>query len=149
MPEQRDTLPDRIQLTSHLSSLDQETAFNHWIVPELLTLWWPPIAEVEARRGGTYHFSWPAQAWHLRGRFTDFDPATRLAYTWRWDHDPEDAETTVDIRFDALPAGGTELILTHGPYPDTEAGRQRRQEHLDGWMYFLGRLEALSESTSH
>jgi uncharacterized protein YndB with AHSA1/START domain len=144
MPEQRNSPADRIALTSVLPDPDVKTAFDRWVIPEQLTLWWPPVAEVEPGPGGSYHFSWPAQGWHLRGRFTDFEPGARLAYTWRWDHDPGDAETIVSIRFDALPAGGIFLTLTHGPYPDTEAGRSRRQEHLDGWMYFLGRLESLS-----
>ncbi len=143
MPEQQDTRSDRISLTAVLVDTAAAAAFDRWVVPEQLTQWWPPIAEVDPMQGGSYHFFWPAQNWHLRGRFAEFQPGNRLTYTWRWDHDPHDAETIVDAHFDALPTGGTALTVTHGPYPDTEAGRERRQEHLDGWMYFLGRLEAL------
>lgn len=144
MPEQRETEPDRLELTALLPAVDVNVAFGRWVVPEQLTQWWPPVAEVEAQPGGRYHFSWPAQGWNLRGIFTELRPGARLSYTWQWDHDPDDAETVVDIRFDALPGGGALMTLTHAPYPDTETGRKRRQEHLDGWMYFLGRLEALS-----
>jgi uncharacterized protein YndB with AHSA1/START domain len=143
MPEELDTSPDHLVLRSTLPGLDIHAAFDYWTVPALLQSWWPPEAEVEPSRGGRYHFSWPAQGWHLRGTFTAFQPAERLAYTWRWDHDPEDSETVVDIRFAALPSGDTSITLIHGPYPDSDAGRERRQDHLDGWMYFLGRLEEL------
>jgi hypothetical protein len=39
---------------------------------------------------------------------------------------------------------GTLTRVRHGNYADNPTGHERRQEHLDGWMYFLGRLEALS-----
>jgi uncharacterized protein YndB with AHSA1/START domain len=144
MPEQRETPGDHLELSAQLSGLTPDAAFDHWTEPENLVRWWPPEADVDPRQGGGYCLSWPAQAWALRGRFTEFERGKRLAFTWRWDHNPEDAETVVDIRFRPLPAGGTALTLTHGPYPETDAGRERRQEHLDGWMYFLGRLEALT-----
>jgi uncharacterized protein YndB with AHSA1/START domain len=141
MPEQRDTPSDRIEITALLTHLGAIAAFSRWTVPAELQAWWPPVADVDPREGGSYHFSWPSQGWHLRGIFTRFEPGRRLAYTWRWDHDPADAETVVDIVFRSHPDGGTALSLTHGPYPATDAGWERRQEHLDGWMYFLDRLE--------
>src|SRR2546427_6808671 len=47
--------------------------FDYWTNPDLLKKWWPPAAELQPKVGGTYHFSWPQQDWHLRGKFTMFD----------------------------------------------------------------------------
>lgn len=145
MPEVCETGPDRLEVTASLPALSTDTAFEYMIVPELLRRWWPPQAEVEPRIGCRYTFSWPEQGWHLRGVFTIFEAGRRLAYTWRWDHDSDDAETIVDIRFEPASEGACRLRLTHGLYPDTDAGRERRADHLDGWMYFLARLERIAQ----
>lgn len=142
MPEQLDAPPDRLVFRSILPDLNARAAFDRWTVPERLQAWWPPVAEIEPHVGGSYHFLWPSQDWHLRGTFTAYQPGKRLIYTWRWDHDPVDEVTEVEIVFEPH-SGGSVLTLTHGLYADTEAGRKHRQEHHDGWMYFLGRLEAL------
>ena len=132
-----------LRIRAMVSDRSPAETFQCWIVPGILQRWWPPQAEMDVRAGGEYHLTWPSQGWHLRGRFIEVDSPRRLAFTWKWDHDPNDAETTVDVRF--LPSGtGTELLLTHGAYPATDAGRERRQEHQDGWIYFLGRLESLA-----
>jgi uncharacterized protein YndB with AHSA1/START domain len=118
--------------------------FDYWTQPVLLREWWPQEAEIEPQYGGHYHLSWPAMDWHLRGRYTHFEPGKRLAFTWRWDHDEEGSqETVVDVTFEHTLDRGTRLLLTHGPYAETlEDQNLRLEHHLAGWLHFLPRLQA-------
>jgi uncharacterized protein YndB with AHSA1/START domain len=46
--------------------------------------------------------AWPAQGWRLRGRYLEVRPATRLAFTWTWDHD---ADVTKEVTFELMLLG--------------------------------------------
>lgn len=140
MLAQQQSPKDRVIIVAEYPKQDPEALFDFWIVPDLLKKWWPPSAEVEPRRGGTYHFSWPKQNWHLRGKFTRFDRGKSLGFTWKWDHEPSDV-TTVEISFEPLSKSGTKLTLGHSPYPDTPEGRKTKEGHIEGWMFFLGELQ--------
>ena len=122
-----------------------ETLFAYWAQSALLQQWWPQQAELEPQLGGNYHLSWPAMNWHLRGHYTAFEPAQRLAFTWKWDHDPQELrEREVSLTFEPVPTGGTRLLLTHGPYDDTpEEQAIRSEHHLTGWQHFLPRLQGV------
>lgn len=71
------------------------------------------------------------------GRFVELDPPRRLVFTYGWEGDlmglaPE--ASTVEIQLEERP-GGTILRLVHrGVPPDVV------EEHLRGWIHFLGRL---------
>lgn len=117
-----------------------EKLFRYWTEPALLTRWWPQVAEVEPRTGGSYAFSWPAAGWRLVGRYRAFEQGRRLAFTWRWLHEPDAPETAVALAFDATEGGGTRLTLTHGPYDESPDGQEMRAGHLEGWAHFLSRL---------
>lgn len=132
-----DDLP--IILVAEFKNVDSETLFNYWIDPSLLKTWWPPEAEIEPKIDGKYHLSWPNQNWHLRGRYTEFDPSKKLSFTWTWDHEPDDM-TEVKLVFEPISENAARLTLTHGTYLPTEKGRESRKNHVEGWMYFLGRL---------
>jgi uncharacterized protein YndB with AHSA1/START domain len=135
--------PDRLIVKADIPKLSPEAAFTYWTRPELITKWWPQEAEIEPRLGGRYHLAWPGMNWHLRGVYTAFEPGRRLAFTWRWDHEPDAPERSVDITF--APGGeGTHLTATHGTYADTDADREERQGHLDGWTHFLSQLQKQS-----
>ncbi|PWT78018.1 MAG: hypothetical protein C5B60_01845 [Chloroflexi bacterium] len=122
--------------------------FRYWTQPALLQQWWPEQAEIQPRTGGSYHLSWPQMGWHLRGQYLIFEPPTRLAFSWRWDHDPaEEATREVRLTFEPLASLGTRLLLTHGSYQDTPPDQQIRLEHhLAGWNHFLSRLEDVLHS---
>ena len=100
------------------------------------------MAEVDPRPHGTYHFFWPKQDWHLRGKYTEFDKGRRLGFTWRWDHEPSD-DTLVHIMFEQVPNDGTRLTLNHSTYSLSEEGGKSRQGHVEGWMFFLEKLRPL------
>jgi uncharacterized protein YndB with AHSA1/START domain len=141
------------QLPSDLTTLiiemdipdtNAEVVFNYWTQPVLLQKWWPQEAEIEPQYGGRYHLRWLLMRWHLRGRYTHFEPGKRLTFTWHWDHDEEGSqETVVDMAFECTPDGGTRLLLTHGPYTEIQEDQKLRLEHhLIGWLHFLPRLQA-------
>jgi uncharacterized protein YndB with AHSA1/START domain len=144
MPEaQHLTTPlDRLTVRADYPVAPPPTLFAYWTQPALLTSWWPRAAEIDPRVGGAYHLSWPQMNWHLRGRYTEFVPGDQLAFTWNWDHLPNDAvDRIVAIDFAPLGVSGTALTLTHGPYALTAADQALRiDDHLAGWNHFLARL---------
>ncbi len=85
--------------------------------------------------------SWPQMNWHLWGRYTVFEPGQRLAFPWQWEHMRYSLAKEVTVTFEPLALAGTRMTITHGPYSDSEEDRQARQEHLDGWLHFVARLQ--------
>lgn len=135
---------DRLVLQAELPRMTADQAFAQFVQPELLTRWWPAEAEVDARAGGWYDLSWPAQNWHLRGRYTIFEPGRALAFTWQWDHEPEQPMRHVAIDFAGYAKGsGCLLTVTHAVYGESAAEQEDRQSHRDGWQHFLGQLAEL------
>jgi uncharacterized protein YndB with AHSA1/START domain len=133
---------DRLMMLATFPHVIPETLFDYWITPELICRWWPPVAEIEPREGGEYHLSWPKMNWNLRGRYTTFERGKALAFSWKWDHISAPARQ-VTIDFEALPNGGTQIILTHGFYTSSAEDQEERNGHLEGWTHFLGELQQL------
>lgn len=104
---------------------------------------WMPVVILEPRIGGKVEFRFVPEAGSEKvtfGEITAYDPPARVAFTWDFKDDPLDARTEVTI--DLIPqAEATLLRLSHIGFVDEEEGRK----HRDGWMYWLGRLKALSE----
>ena len=134
-----ETAKDRITILADFPHLNPAQLFDYWTSPDLLKKWWPPSAESQPKAGGTYHSSWPKQDWHLRGKFTKFDRGKTLSFTWKWDHEAMDV-TRVTLLFDSRPNGGTKLTLHHEGYSKSPEARRTRDEHLEGWTFFLGKL---------
>lgn len=140
--EQISTALGCLVMSANFPQLAPDVLFDYWTKPDLICQWWPQQAEIEPREGGAYHFSWPKMGWSLRGQYVNFDIGRSLNFTWRWDH-----QTTplrhVEITFDALPNGGTQITLTHGFYTDSAEDQEERAGHIEGWIHFLGRLQQL------
>lgn len=123
----------------------RERVFGALTVPAALAGWWgphgftTPVAELEGRVGGRYRFRMQppeGEAFHLSGEFLEFDPPSRLAYTFRWEEpDPDDRETVVMLSLDAV-GDGTEVSLRQGEFA-TEA---RLALHRDGWTDSFAKL---------
>jgi len=127
---------ERLIFEAEYSGVTPAELFRHWIEPELLVRWWPHQADVEPREGGEYHFRWPG-CLHLRGRYTAFAPGRHLRFSWRWEHEPHLPVRFVDVTFQPIPRG-TRQTLIHSDYGREDSAE--RQEHLEGWISFLGRL---------
>lgn len=139
-----ETEPDRLVVEVELPGLSPADALEQWLRPELLTRWWAAEAENDARAGGWYHLAWPTQGWHLRGRYTLLEPGRRMAFTWQWDHEPEQPLRHVEVAVTAR-NGGSRLTVTQAVYGTSTAEQDVRSSHRDGWVHFLGRLAAIGD----
>lgn len=140
---QAPSTPDKVVIVGEFPHCPPDILFDYWTMPRLITLWWPAEAEIDACLDGIYHLAWPKRNWHLRGRYTTFELGKELAFTWKWDHLPP--TTQVNIAFEPLSTNtetdGTKLTVTHSPYSDASIEQEARQGHLEGWLYFVGRLQ--------
>jgi uncharacterized protein YndB with AHSA1/START domain len=138
-----ETTNDRITSVADFPHLSPAILFDYWTNIDLLTKWWPPAVELQPKVGGTYHFSWPKQGWHLRDKFTMLDRGKTLGFTWKWDHEKVDV-TRVTLLFQPIPNGGTRLTLHHEGYAKNSEAKKTRDEHIEGWTFFLKKLQELS-----
>lgn len=76
------------------------------------------------------------------GTYREVDPPKRLAYTWRWESDPDSPDTLVTVEFRDR-GGSTDVVLTHELFPNEEARRQ----HDQGWTACLEKLAQLVQRT--
>jgi uncharacterized protein YndB with AHSA1/START domain len=125
----------------------REAVFDAWTAPEVLRRWWAakpswrsPAAEVDLRVGGNYRLTMEdpdsGQKYIVAGHYTDVERPARLAYTWRWEGQEENPESTVVVEF--IEQGErTTVVLEHTRLPSVES----RDGHRDGW---LGCLENLA-----
>ncbi len=135
-------IESRLVVRAEFPTFTPGAFFDHWTEPDLLQRWWPQEATIDLRPGGDYHLAWPRMDWHLRGHYTAVERGQRLAFTWRWDHEPDDAKEVL-VTFAPREDGGTVVLIAHGPYTDSAHDREMRAGHLEGWNYFLARLRAL------
>jgi uncharacterized protein YndB with AHSA1/START domain len=115
-----------------------------WTDPEEVKQWMAPSddfgptdATIDLRVGGRYRFVMrgPDGEMHrVGGVYREIVPNRKLVYTWAWESTPE-RESLVMVEF--RPAGeGSELVLTHTRFFDTEA----RDRHGHGWNGCLERF---------
>ena len=121
-----------------------------WTDPEQMKHWFAPsddfgMSEVvlDVRVGGRYRVIMhrpDGDVSRVGGEYREVVPNRKLVYTWAWESTPE-RESLVTVEF--KPSGqGTELLLTHQRFADTEA----RDKHQHGWN---GCLERLGRYLSH
>ncbi|MFL5845096.1 MAG: SRPBCC domain-containing protein [Solirubrobacteraceae bacterium] len=125
-----------------------EDVYRAWTDPAVLAQWWGRAsqvvrsAEADARMGGAYRIEVvndEGAVYVIAGEYTDVDPPHRLAFTWRFEvggPGPQESHVSVELR----PAGAeTELVLTHGGFPDVPAAAPYRS----GWEDALAKLVGL------
>ena len=132
---------DRAVMAADFANLSVDALYDHVTKPALITKWWPSAAEIDLQVGGSYHFSWPQMDWHLRGMYQAAEANQFLAFTWKWDHEPDLPARDVNVVFHADQNGGSSLVIVHGFYSESEQDQTDRQGHIDGWMHFLGELQ--------
>ena len=115
-----------------------------WTEPEQVSQWMAPSddfgrteATIDLRVGGHYRIVMhgpDGEVHRVGGVYREVVPNRKLVYTWAWESTPE-RESIVTIEF--RPSGqGTELVLTHERFADTEA----RDKHQQGWNGCLDQL---------
>jgi uncharacterized protein YndB with AHSA1/START domain len=137
---------DQLILSGDFLDFSPDLLFAYWTRPDLLTQWWPRVAEVTPSVGGGYVFSWPDRNQTLRGAYTTFEPGRALTFSWQWDFEPRrDPPILVSLAFSPLArTEGTALRLVQGHYADTPGDREMRAGHLEGWTFFLAKLQRLA-----
>ncbi|WP_425861954.1 TIGR03086 family metal-binding protein [Arthrobacter sp. TWP1-1] len=114
-----------------------DVAFGLITEPERLRRWQTVAARVDLRVGGDYR--WTITPGHsAAGTFTVVEPGKRIVFTWGWEGQDDSTGSTVAITLEPV-AGGTTVRLVHEGLSDESA-----VGHTEGWIHFLGRLEALA-----
>ena len=123
----------------------RERVFRAWTDPVELGRWFAPseeyhtiVPELELRVGGKYRVEMHHQGGNVHwvsGIYREIKPPEKIAFTWRWDHDPEVTESLVTIEFRDL-GPSTEILLTHEHLPNLE----QRDKHEHGWNGCIDRL---------
>lgn len=121
-----------------------ERLFAMWTSAELMMKWFcpgqemtVPVAEVDAREGGTYRIvmqNKDGETYSPSGVYEKVVPNEKLVFSWKW----ADSEliTRVTIEFKAVSDAETELTLMHEGFPEKEI----RDRHNEGWEGCLSRL---------
>ena len=136
--------PDWLVIAMDVPQFAPPEVLEWFVDASLLNQWWGEEALIEPRPGGRYQVVWPGMDWTMRGTVALVTVDT-LAYSWTWDHEPEQPARTVIVHVEPS-AGGTRVTLTHGPYrAESDAFPEDsldRAGHREGWLYFLPRLHA-------
>jgi uncharacterized protein YndB with AHSA1/START domain len=124
----------------------RERVFRAWTDAREFALWFHPTAEhttvitrLDLKVGGNYSLEMHHKSGNvhkLSGTYQQIKPPEKLAFTWRWDTDYPGQETLVSLDF--LDVGGaTEIVLSHGQFPDAET----RDKHNQGWLGCFDQLK--------
>ena len=125
-----------------------QAVFDAWLSADMIGRWWPagpgwetPVAEVDARVGGTLRLVMrnpEGEEFGGSGEYLDIDPPRRLVFTWTWDG-PERDQTRqlIEVEFEDRGDGTTTLVLTNRGLPDEKSKRA----HRDGWSASFENLD--------
>lgn len=127
--------------------------FDAFTVPHLVTRWYAQQADMDARPGGWWTFTWPPHR-AASGRFITVDRPHHLV--WSWDDSmqdtrraPEGGEThprlTMDYTFETLPNGEVRFSLNERGHDDDAL----RAQHSDGIDRMLEHLHDFVEKGEH
>jgi glutathione S-transferase len=109
---------------------------RNWMCPRGMTI---PVAEFDARVGGTYRITMRArdgEQFTAGGSYREIARPERLTYTWAWQGEGmPNLETLITVGFSERD-GGTELTMTHSGFPDAAL----RDSHEEGWGSSLNNL---------
>jgi len=129
----------------------RDKVFLAWTDARQLAAWFLPgpgfsarVAELDLRIGGRYRLqiTHPGGEIHeVTGIYREISAPQRLAFTWRWTHDPENQEMMVTLDFRDL-GPSTEMTLTHALLPS----QQERDKHSHGWNGCLNQLATFLQS---
>jgi uncharacterized protein YndB with AHSA1/START domain len=127
-----------------------QAVFDAWTSEEVLRRWFharhdweTPVAEVDLRVGGEVRVVMRNPHEDVEygggGRYTEIEPPTRLAFTWKWDD--HDTRQMIEIDLEEI-EGATIVRFTHSDLWSEEAVR----DHEDGWSTCFDNLERALEA---
>ena len=123
-----------------------EELFEAWTSEKVLKSWlhadpdWEtPTAVVDLRVGGTLRIVMrdPAAGTDhgASGEYTVIDPPRRLAFTWTWDHDPENS-LLIELEFTEHDGRTTVVMVSSGLTTEKDRG-----DHERGWRACYDNLD--------
>jgi uncharacterized protein YndB with AHSA1/START domain len=125
--------------------------FAAWTQPELMKQWYAPgamtvpVAVSDLRIDGAFRVEMsdgPEKTHVATGVYKQIVPNKLLAFTWNSDCSTDTFhQTLVTIELTEV-AGGTELVLTHEGFADTET----KDKHEHGWYGCLENLSKFAET---
>lgn len=129
-----------------------ERVFDAFTSEEVMRRWWhagsdweTPEATVDLRVGGEVRVVMRDPHKDVRygggGRYTEIEPPRKLAFSWVWDDDREQAEMLIEIEFSERD-GKTLMRFTHRDLWDQEAVAS----HEDGWSRAFENLRGAVEA---
>jgi uncharacterized protein YndB with AHSA1/START domain len=135
----------------HRFAAPRDRVFDAWTNPEVLKRWWrasdtwgTPLAEVDAREGGSYRLSMKTDGGEVHtvfGEYREVTPPERLAFTWTWEEGPgpvmAGSESTLVVVEFLEDGDGTLVKLTHSGF----ANEELKGMHEHGWQGVLASLE--------
>jgi uncharacterized protein YndB with AHSA1/START domain len=121
-----------------------------WTSAEVLKRWWPagsdwetPVAEVDARVGGSLRLvmrSPDGEEFGGRSEYLEITPPERLVFTWAWDgHEGHEGTQLVEVKFNEHADGTTTVVLTNRGLGDEESERS----HREGWLASFDNLDGV------
>jgi uncharacterized protein YndB with AHSA1/START domain len=118
-----------------------ERVFPLLVEPESLQRWWPDVAELEPRVGGSVRMEFRGGESVVTGEVKRFEPPRGLAFTWVRGERP-DVSTLVELTVTELGAERCRVDVVHSGW---EQVPEMRPMHDAGWSHFLACLAALAE----
>jgi len=118
-----------------------DTVFRLLTDPVQYVRWKGKLAELEPRPGGKIRVEFANSKDIVAGKFVEVVPGRRVVFTWGWEGNEQIPPGTSTVEIDLTPAGsGTRLRLVHRGLPEEAIA-----SHVEGWDYFLPRLEDVAE----
>jgi uncharacterized protein YndB with AHSA1/START domain len=126
-----------------------EAVFDAWTSEEVLKRWLhgqpnleTPYAEVDLRVGGELRIvmrdpETGSEHGSARGEYTVVERPHRLAFTWVWDHEPENPQM-IELEFSEQGGKTTVVMINSGIPTDEELASNDR-----GWRFCLDTLETV------
>ena len=125
----------------------REKVFRAWTDAGELARWFHVsgeystlVPELDLRVGGNYRVEMRHKGGNVHklfGTYREIQAPEKIAFTWRWENDPNNSESLVTIEFRDLGAA-TEILLSHELLPNSE----ERGKHEQGWNGCLEQLAA-------
>jgi uncharacterized protein YndB with AHSA1/START domain len=126
---------DTIDQTYYIKA-PASTVFNAISEPKELAKWFLKSAELDARKGGKYRFTWMFNGYEQEGNVIDFKMDERLVLDWA-------AAKGSIVTFTVKKEGnGTLLTIVHSRFDHPAT----MMLSLSGWTYYLTNLKSVLEN---